>query len=296
MLILKPYPHITIWGGERLGKYIHQKASHLGHLYMVRGNYKDANVILNGDEQGDDLYHYFIRNRGRWKLERYTEFPISVALVDASENLSIQVHPDEMTAFKFEGVKKGKNESFYLLDEPETGQMINGCKCRSKEELRKRVISQDWDGIIDHLQVQKGNYVYVPAGTLHAMTKGALAYEIEETCDYTYRLYDYGRVDQNGSKRQLDTEKALESIDVAKKSDPRCYGNDEIVESGYATKLLCDEKGYINQTSDIVCLTIIEGSGIADGVKINDAMSIVLEPGDVIRDINIQRGIAARIL
>lgn len=296
MLILKPFPHITIWGGQRLAKYVGQDLTHIGHLYTVRGTQKDANLIMNGAAEGMNLYQYFLENRERWGLMVYEEFPISVALVDASESLSVQVHPDDIMAYRYENVLRGKNESFYLLEEPDSGRMINGCKCSSREELQRCVALGEWNDIIDYLSVKKGDYVYVPAGTLHAMTKGALTYEIEENCEYTYRLYDYDRVDQEGNRRPLDTDKAIESIDVAKKSHPKCYENDEIVEKKYATKLLCNKVEYANRTPNIVCLTILEGSGVAEGVAVHDAMSVLLEPGEVLENVNIQRGIAARIL
>lgn len=295
MLILKPYPHVTIWGGERLGKYIEQDTPHIGHLYTVRGTKKDANIILNGVAKGKNLYQYFLENRERWGMQDQEEFPISAALVDAAENLSVQVHPDDTLAYRFEAAAKGKNESFYLLEEPESGRMINGCRCSSKEELQRCVALQDWDAIIDYLQVKKGDYVYVPAGTLHAMTKGALTYEIEENCEYTYRLYDYDRVDQNGNKRQLDTEKAVASIDVAKKSHTRQYTGEEIVEKKYASRLLHDQEKFVNDTSGIICITILEGEGIVDGVRVQDAMSVLLEPGETLQGVEIRRGIAIRI-
>lgn len=296
MLILNPYPHVTIWGGVRLGKYINQDVANIGHLYTVRGTKSDSNVILNSEMKGMKLYHYFLENRVRWKLEEYEEFPISVALVDASENLSVQVHPKDEAAYKYEAVARGKNESFYLLEEPESGKMINGCKCGSEEELRQCVALEDWDKVIDYLPVKKGDYVYVPAGTLHAMTKGALTYEIEENCAYTYRLYDYDRVDSKGHRRGLDTEKAISSIEFAQKSHTRQYGTDEIIEMRYATSFLYEKKGYANHSSNIICLTIIEGSGYADGIAVKEAMSIVLEPGEIVNHIDIRQGIAARIL
>lgn len=295
MLVLKPYPHITIWGGRRLGRYIGQDIPHIGHLYTVRATKKDANEILCGAEKGISLYQYFLENRERWGLGDYEEFPISAALVDAAENLSVQVHPDDASAYRYESVARGKNESFYLLEEPDGGRMINGCKCKSEDELKKNIASEDWDRILDYLPVTKGDYVYVPAGTLHAMTKGALTYEIEENCEFTYRLYDYGRMDQDGNKRKLDTRKALGSIDFTKKSFAQQYRDDEIVEERYATRLLCNQKGFINRTGDIICLTLLEGEGMVEGEALHDAMSIVFEPGEALEGIIIRRGIAARI-
>lgn len=296
MLILKPYAHITIWGGNRLAKYIDDGIDNIGHLYTVRGNNGDSNLILNGSDKGTTLYDYFVRNKTEWGLEKYNEFPVSIALVDARENLSVQVHPTKEIAARYEEVAVGKNESFYILEEPETGSMINGCKCSSTEQLQECVAGNKWDDIIDYLPVRKGEYVYVPAGTLHAMTKGALTYEIEENCTYTYRLYDYDRVDSEGNKRELDIEKAISSIDVAKKSHTQSFSENEIVEDRYATKLVTDAEFYENSTSNVECLTIIDGEGFVEGVELKSGMSLIIEPLETVDGINIKKAIVARIL
>ncbi len=296
MLILKPYPHITIWGGERLNKYIDKNITNIGHLYTVRGTMQDSNEILNRDINDRNLYEYFCNNKDRWGMSQYDEFPISIALVDAKENLSVQVHPNKEIAAKYESVPMGKNESFYLLEEPEVGAMINGCKCNSTEEIMECVEKGEWDNIIDYLYVKKGDYVYVPAGTLHAMTKGALTYEIEENCSYTYRLYDYDRVDAQGNKRELDVDKAISSIDVTKKSVVQRYGKTEIIEERYATQIMLDVNEYKNETSNIVCLTVIEGNGNVEGINISCGSSIILEPDEMVKGVEVKRAIVARVL
>lgn len=295
MLILKPYAHLTIWGGSRLARYTDDATDGIGHLYTVRGNKDDSNIIINGDDKGKTLYDYFVCNKSRWGMECYEEFPVSIALVDARENLSVQVHPTKEIAAIYEKIAIGKNESFYILEKPEIGCMINGCKCDTSEQLQLYVDEGKWNEIIDYLPVEKGDYVYVTAGTLHAMTKGALTYEIEENCTYTYRLYDYDRVDVNGNKRPLDVEKSITSIDVNKKSSVRVYDNDEIVEEKYATKLIMDVDVYENDTLNIVCLTLIEGGGVIDGNKLASGMSIILESSEKVKGIDIKKAIVARI-
>jgi len=261
----------------------------------VRGTGSDANEILNGKEKGKNLYEWFLENRARWGLEQYEEFPVSIALVDARESLSVQVHPSSAIAGKYEARAVGKNESFYLLEEPESGTMINGCRCSSKEELRNCVKEERWEDIIDRLPVKKGDYVYVAEGTLHAMTKGALTYEIEENCNYTYRLYDYGRLDHNGKKRKLDLEKAIDSIDVSKKSFTQTYGEEEIEEKHYATQLLREKKQYTNRSDSLVCITVIDGGGMADHVELQPGMSVLLEPGESLTAVRLKLAMAAKI-
>lgn len=296
MLILKPYAHMTIWGGKRLGKYLGQELNGIGHLYTVRGNKTDANEILNGKEKGKNLYEVFQKKKDNWNMAQYEEFPISIALVDANENLSVQVHPDKEIATLYEQKAVGKNESFYILENPLDGKMINGCKCKTAEELRVCAENGMWEDVIDYLPVKQGDYVYVTAGTLHAMTKGAFTYEIEENCSYTYRLYDYDRVDSNGNRRPLDTEKALASIKVNQKSEVQRYTNLEKVEEKYATQLLINVNEYENKTTGVVCITLIEGNGIIDGIEIMPGMSVILEKYEMVSGLRIYKAIVARIL
>lgn len=295
MLVLKPYAHHTIWGGDRLNKYLDEKSSGIGHLYTVRATVNDANEIINSCECMN-LHEYFLKHKQEWNLQELEEFPISIALVDATQNLSVQVHPDREKAAKYETIATGKNESFYLLEEPDCGAMINGCKCVDKEELSQKVKMGKWDEVIDFLEVHKGDYVYVSAGTLHAMTKGALTYEIEENCQYTYRLYDYERVDSNGNKRPLDTEKALDCICIEKKSDVKECVYQEFVEEKYSTQMIRDFQGMENAGSKPVCITVLDGNCNVDGIKITPGMSIILEPNEQIKGIKIALVIVAKLL
>lgn len=294
MLVLKPYAHHTIWGGDRLNKYLDEKSSRIGHLYTVRATSMDSNEILNRNDNMN-LHNYFLCHKQEWNLEEYDEFPISIALVDATQNLSVQVHPNEEKAAKYEMVAVGKNESFYLLEEPDCGAMINGCMCKDDTELYQKVQAGKWDEVIDYLEVHKGDYVYVPAGTLHAMTKGALTYEIEENCQFTYRLYDYDRADVNGNKRPLDTEKALDCICVEKKSCAQKCVYQEFVEEKYSTHMVKNFIGIVNDNNKPMCITVLDGNCMVDGILVKSGMSVVLEPNEKIDNIDINQVIVAKI-
>ena len=116
------------------------------------------------------------------------------------------------------------------------------------------------------MRVSEEDYVFVPAGTLHSLQAGSLVYEIEEICDFTYRFYDYDRIDAAGNKRPLHTGKALSAIEVGnagevKRYQPGC----EIVERYYATKLLENQAYYHNESNCIECLTVLSGALEIDG-------------------------------
>ncbi|MBQ7286720.1 MAG: class I mannose-6-phosphate isomerase, partial [Candidatus Gastranaerophilales bacterium] len=214
MLIIKTIAHETIWGGVKLAPYADIKSDKIGHLYSLVSNGEYESEILNGKYKGQLFKKYFDENKKRLNLENYNELPFVLALVDASDDLSLQVHPNDELAKTLEKSDFGKNESWYFIDAPKSGKIFAGCKAKTSEELKEKVASNLYDDIIDYLEVTNGDYVYIQAGTMHAMAAGSFVFEIEENCNATYRVYDFDRVDNKGNKRPLQTQNALLAIDV----------------------------------------------------------------------------------
>lgn len=280
MLILNTIPHETIWGGQKLLPYTKEKKiKKLGHLYSLVSNGKFESKILNGKYKGKFFKQYFDENKEKFNLQKYEKFPFVVALVDASDDLSLQVHPDDKIAQELENADFGKNESWVFLDAPNSKKNFNGCKVKNLEELKQRIEKNEFDKIIDYLHVKKGDYVFVKAGTLHSISAGSLVYEIEENCDLTYRFYDFDRIDSNGKKRELHTEKALKSLDVNLKSIAVDF-DEEKKERFYTVKPLKNKESYSNTSNTLECLTIINGNFEIDNIKIQRGTTIILEPDE----------------
>ena len=127
--------HETIWGGRGLQKYVGEQAVKLGHLYMVNGHMGMSNKILNGSHKGRTLHDVFELQKHDWNMSGFEEFPLTIALVNASENLSIQVHPDDSLAERLENKRIGKTESWFFLEAPVDGWIYDGCRCNSKKEV-----------------------------------------------------------------------------------------------------------------------------------------------------------------
>lgn len=280
MLILDLIEHETIWGGQRLSVDLSQKKK-VGHLYSLITENEMASRIQNGVHEGRTFRDYFTSNKADLGMEEYNEFPFVVALVEASENLSIQVHPDDITAQNLENQRYGKNESWYFLEAPTDGWIYNGCVLSDKFELRQRIGEMNLEGITDKLLINVGDYVYVEAGTLHAMSRGSLVYEIEENCSLTYRFFDFNRTDAKGLSRELHIEKAFQAVDVSKKSIPKRY-NDiaSISERRYSTQLLTNLTSYMNTGNKIACFTLIDGCFFLEGFEIKRGTSIIVLPGE----------------
>lgn len=281
MLVLETKVHETIWGGKKLTPYSKSNCEKIGHLYSINCNKDESNTILNGANQGKTLNEYFAENKAKFGLEEYEYFPVIIALVEANDNLSIQVHPDDHSApILNPAIKRGKNESWFFIDAPESGYIFDGCLCKTMDELKASIESGKMEAVTDHLEVKKGDYVYVVAGTLHAMSTGSLVYEIEENAGCTYRFYDFDRIDRDGQKRPLQIPEAFYSIHLGFKSEVKHYGSEPIEERRYFTQHYEKIEAYKNTSKTLQAFTVLQGECTVDGVAVTPGMSVVLEPGE----------------
>ena len=237
---------------------------------------------MNGEYKGQLFRTYFDDNKARFDLAKYKELPFLLALVDATDDLSLQVHPNDEVAKELENADFGKNESWYFLEVPKSRKIYDGCKAKSSQELREKIAQGKYDDVIDYLNVEVGSYVYIEAGTMHAMAAGSLVYEIEENCNATYRVYDFDRIDKDGKKRPLQTEAALKSIHVDKKSVAQKYDGEK-VERLYSTNLFTHKKEYTNKSNTIECLTVLSGKSEVEGFVVQKGTTIVLEPNETVK-------------
>lgn len=297
MYILKPFVHETIWGGQRLIPYSPDKSvKRIGHLYSLYDSESGSNSIDNGAYRGVPFHTVFNQIKSRYGFGEFEYFPLVLAIVEAREHLSIQVHPDDAAASKLEGVKWGKNESWYFIDQPHEGFIYDGCNCSSVEQVKQMINAGRGGEIADKLYVNKGDYVFVPAGTLHAMTAGSFVYEIEENSEFTYRFYDYDRIDALGRTRELHLSKALASIHPELKSVTSGYSNGDIRERLYTTGLRKDVYDYRNDSATLECLTVLDEGAeeIVDGATVRFGTTIILEPGEKLKS-HIKLAMMARI-
>ena len=149
------------------------------------------------------------------------EFPLLIKFIDARQDLSIQVHPNDETAHRH-GKPRGKTEMWYVMESAPTAKLYNGLKMQITPEQYKAMV--DNDTICDALaqySVKEGDCFFIPAGRIHAIGAGCYLAEIQQTSDVTYRIYDYKRRDKDGNLRQLHTKEAAESIDYTVLSDYR---------------------------------------------------------------------------
>lgn len=141
-------------------------------------------------------------------------FPLLTKILDANEDLSIQVHPNDSYARQFENGELGKTECWYIIDCAEDAEIIFGHHAQTKEEFMYMIENNQWDELLQRNKIKPGDFFYVPSGTIHALCKGTIVLETQQSSDTTYRVYDYDRIDKNGRKRDLHIGSAIDVTTV----------------------------------------------------------------------------------
>lgn len=210
----------TIWGGEKIAslKGIPSTSDRIGESWEVADVKNDKSTVRNGALTGCTLSQLLTEYKetlvGKSVYERFADnFPLLIKYIDAHDNLSIQVHPDDETA-KARHNSLGKTEMWYVVEAEPGAELIMGFEGeRTREEYLARVADGTLDSILHKVPVEKGDVFFIPAGTVHAIGKGIVIAEIQESSDITYRIFDYNRKDKDGNGRQLHTELALDVVD-----------------------------------------------------------------------------------
>lgn len=229
-----------IWGGNRLreeyGKV--SDADKIAESWELSCHKDGQSVIANGKDKGKMLSEYVAENKNALgtACDRFEYFPILIKLIDAKDNLSVQVHPDNDYAMRVEG-EYGKTEMWYVVDCDEGATLLYGFKHEiTKEEFARRIADNTLLEVTNAVPVKKGDVFFIKSGTLHAIGKGILIAEIQQNSNTTYRIYDYGRVGKDGKPRELHVNKAL---DVTKLAPAEQYPETPVEKKdGYDIKLL----------------------------------------------------------
>ncbi len=281
MKILKLTPAIKdyIWGGTRLSKEFDMVSftDRQAEAWVLSCHEAGHSIVENGEDKGRTLSEV-IAEKGKDYLgtncEKFSFFPILIKLIDARDNLSVQVHPDDDYAMRVEG-EYGKTEAWYIMDCDEGAEIIYGFKKDiTKEEFRKSIEENTLLDYVNRVKVKKGDIFFIEAGTLHAICKGILLAEVQQNSNTTYRVYDYGRL-QNGKPRELHVEKALDvtstkAIDASGKPMGETVKKDGFSETLLTScelftmkRLDIEEKAVVvADSTSFVSLVCLDGNGV----------------------------------
>lgn len=206
-----------LWGGTRLTSFLNlppqQAEEPLAEVWQVYAHQRILNGPLAGQTLGAASERFGAALLGQLSVARYgTTFPLLAKFIDAADTLSIQVHPDDEFARTVEAASGhlGKAEAWYILEAAPGAKVIWGFRERlTPEQIRQAIAQGTLEAHLNHVPVAPGDVVYNPPGTLHAIGAGILLFEIQQSSDLTYRLYDFGRRDAAGRLRELHVDKAL---------------------------------------------------------------------------------------
>ncbi len=204
ILKLKPTYKDYLWGGEKLRTKYGKETdiSPLAESWELSCHPDGLSVIFGGEYDGKTLESYIKENKGcLGNLCKSDELPILIKLIDAQDNLSVQVHPNDEQAKKWEN-QNGKTEMWYVVEAEDDAKMTCGMKQdTTKEELKKAIENNTVEELLNTVSSKKGDIFFVEAGTVHAIGKGNIIAEIQQNSNVTYRLYDYGRIGKDGKPR-----------------------------------------------------------------------------------------------
>jgi mannose-6-phosphate isomerase len=215
----------TVWGGEKLRSCYNKQttSSSVGESWELSGVKENISIISNGELAGVSLTEILrtdsIAILGERVVEKFgTEFPLLVKFIDAQENLSVQVHPNDILAKKRHN-SFGKTEMWYILqNDPDAKLVLGFNKKLDKDEYLRKANDGTIEDVLNYQAVTPNETFLVPAGLVHAIGKGMVLIEVQQTSDLTYRIYDYNRKDKNGNSRKLHIQDSVDAIDFSAKA------------------------------------------------------------------------------
>lgn len=246
MVKLSPAFKDYLWGGTKLKTDFNKKSDFekVAESWELSTHKDGESIISNGEYKGKTLSEFINLSKedilGKNALS-FNFFPILIKFIDALDNLSIQVHPDDDYALKNEG-EYGKTEMWYILDCEDDAFLYYGFKKEvTKEEFEKSIKENTLLDILNKVNVKKGDVFFIKSGTVHAIGKGIVICEVQQNSNTTYRVYDYNRKDKNGITRPLHVEKALE---VSSLTAPENFMSEKALKSDNCTQRVLSECKY----------------------------------------------------
>ncbi len=284
---INPYYEPRMWGGgKRLIEEFHYETdvAPLGEVYNVVALPGHADCYV--PEEGMTLSQLYI-NKPEWFECETQELPIRVNILDPEANLSIQIHPDDTFAKQYNG-GRGKPEAWVILDTTEDGQIQFGHYANTKEEFIQWTEQKQWNKLLRYLKAEKDAFIDIPTGTLHAIGKGMLTYNISRNADLTLRLYDYDRIDpETNQKRDIQPKEVYDNVNIPdKKIEFETYPAS--TEFGCQITRYWDQPGLYTLTriqvedkgqflhDNFAFYTCVKGQGKVNGISIRQGETILV--------------------
>ena len=273
-----------LWGGTKLREQfnVNSDMQPLAEAWVLSAHRAGESIVANGADAGCTLSAYVAKYAGVCgeNAARFSDFPILIKLIDAKQQLSVQVHPDDAFAQEHEG-GYGKTEMWYVLSADEGAALYYGFERKvTPDEVRERIAAGTLDDVLHAVPVKAGDVFFLPPGTVHAIGAGMVICEIQQNSNTTYRLYDYNRRDAAGNLRELHVEKALAVSELA--PAPVMGGDgDMLADCEYFRVRQATVNGEKTETvtaASFVSVVVVKGEGTLS----MDGETLPLQQGDSI--------------
>lgn len=289
---IKPIFKEKIWGGKTL-KNIYGydiPSDKTGECWAISAHKEGDCEIINDEFKGETLSSLYDKHRELFGNIKDKEFPLLAKILDAADNLSIQVHPDDKYANEVLNQEFGKTEAWYVLNCNDDTVLEIGHNAQTKQELSEMIHNGEWDKLLNYRPIKKGDFFFIKSGTVHAICSNTLIYEIQQSSDTTYRLYDYDRVDsKTGQKRELHIDRSIDVIEVPQKSEPvnpivekhEVYDKLIFTKSKYFSSYKYDIHGNceISEEAPFVLCTVVSGEGTIGSETVKKGDNFIVPAG-----------------
>ncbi len=287
IIFLKPFLKSVIWGGTKLKEFNYdlKNSKKIGEAWVISAYPGMCSEIISGEFKGKDLLWLWENHLDLFHDAKGRKYPLLCKIIDANDNLSVQVHPDKAQEYKAN--INAKNECWYILDCPKNAELVYCHNAKSKTELTSLIENNEWKSLLKYKKIEKGDFIYVPAGTVHAITKGTMVYELQQSSDTTYRLYDYDRVDEIGHHRELHIKQSIDCItylDQEHAQEKAKSHNHYLVDNDLFKLFYLNNNGnkhtYSFERAKWLQVTIIDGMGKFNGETIKKGDNLIAFPDD----------------
>lgn len=289
-IFLKPVFKQMIWGGNRLGTDFGYAIpdDDTGECWAISAHPNGDCQIKNGVYAGMSLSELWDTHRELFGNVEGDRFPLLIKLIDAKADLSIQVHPNDAYAKEHENGSLGKTECWYIVDCDEGAEIVIGHHAKNHEEVEDMIRNKRWKEFIRVIPIKKGDFFQINPGCLHAIKGGTLILETQQNSDITYRVYDYDRL-SNGKPRELHVEKSIDVIEApfipyqvsTTRETGEGYEKQNLITCDFYSVDKLEIKGtaVFKQDKPFLNVSILEGSGTIDGIRIQKGDHFILPAG-----------------
>lgn len=289
LLLLEPALKDMLWGGTKLSEFGYDLPSDtVGECWGISAHPHGDCVVQKGPFKGMPLSCLYEEHRELFGPVQSDRFPLLVKIIDAKQDLSVQVHPDDEYARKYENGSLGKTECWYVLDAAPNATIIIGHNAKTKAEAERMVREGRFSEFLREIPVHKGDFFVIEPGVVHSIKAGTLILETQENSDITYRFYDYDRV-RNGVKRELHIDKSLDVITCPFRKTElhpviKRTGSSEIetlvsIPDFTVDRISVSGALTLNSGATFVNLSVTDGEGTIDGVPIRKGSHLIVPYG-----------------